>query len=81
MEETRVADPDLAARHPPVQWDLIYGMRNGVVHDYFDVDLQVAWAWTPYHPCSDILGTGALCLTQVVGHVLLETLAQKLWFL
>jgi uncharacterized protein with HEPN domain len=41
--KTRVADPDFAARHTHVPWDLMYGMRNRIVHDYFDVDLQVVW--------------------------------------
>ena len=41
--KTRVADPDFAARHRNVPWDLMYGMRNRIVHDYFDVDLQVVW--------------------------------------
>jgi uncharacterized protein with HEPN domain len=33
--KTRVADPDFAARHPHVPWDVMYGMRNPIVHDYF----------------------------------------------
>ncbi len=41
--KTRVADPDFAAQHPDVPWDVMYGMRNRIVHDYFDVDLQVVW--------------------------------------
>lgn len=41
--KTRVADPDFAARHPDIPWDLMYGMRNRIVHDYFEVDLQVVW--------------------------------------
>jgi len=41
--KTRVADPDLAARHPHIPWDLMYGMRNRIVHDYFEIDLQVVW--------------------------------------
>ena len=41
--KARVADPDFAARHPNVPWDVMYGMRNRIVHDYFEVDLQVIW--------------------------------------
>jgi len=41
--KTRVADPDLAARYPNIPWHLMYGMRNRIVHDYFEVDLQVVW--------------------------------------
>jgi uncharacterized protein with HEPN domain len=41
--KTRVADPDFAARHPHVPWDVMYGMRNRIVHDYFEVDLEIVW--------------------------------------
>ena len=41
--KTRGADPNFAARHAHVPWDLMYGMRNRIVHDYFEVDLQVVW--------------------------------------
>lgn len=37
----RTADPAFAARFPHVPWDVIYGMRNRIVHGYFDVDLPV----------------------------------------
>ena len=39
----RTAAPDFAAQYPEIQWDLIYGMRNRIVHDYFEVDLEVVW--------------------------------------
>jgi hypothetical protein len=38
-----MVDPQFAAQHPDVPWDLIYGMRNRIVHDYFEVDLEVVW--------------------------------------
>ncbi len=41
--KARSADPDFAARHPQVPWDVMYGMRNRVVHDYFEVDLEIVW--------------------------------------
>lgn len=41
--KVRVVDPDFANRHPHIPWDLMYGMRNRIVHDYFEVDLQVVW--------------------------------------
>jgi uncharacterized protein with HEPN domain len=41
--KTRVVDPDFAARHTHVPGDLMYGMRNHIVHNYFDVDLQIVW--------------------------------------
>jgi hypothetical protein len=39
----RAADPQFAAEHPDIAWDLIYGMRNRLVHNYFEVDLEVVW--------------------------------------
>jgi uncharacterized protein with HEPN domain len=41
--KVRSADPDFAARHPQVPWALMYGMRNRIVHDYFEIDLEVVW--------------------------------------
>jgi uncharacterized protein with HEPN domain len=35
--------PDFVAAHPEVPWSLMRGMRNKVVHDYIDVDLEVVW--------------------------------------
>jgi len=26
-----------------IPWDVVYGMRNRIVHDYFEVDLQIVW--------------------------------------
>ena len=41
--KTRLADPEFAARFPDVPWDVMYGMRNRIVHDYFEVDLEIVW--------------------------------------
>jgi uncharacterized protein with HEPN domain len=41
--KVRTADPDFTARHPQIPWDVMYGMRNRIVHDYFEVDLQIVW--------------------------------------
>jgi uncharacterized protein with HEPN domain len=30
--------------HPEIPWSPITGMRNRLVHGYFDVDLDVLWA-------------------------------------
>src|SRR5262245_53027170 len=41
--KVRTADADFAAGHPQIPWDVMYGMRNRIVHDYFEVDLQIVW--------------------------------------
>ena len=41
--KARVADPTLQETAPEIPWDVIYGMRNRIVHDYFEVDLDVGW--------------------------------------
>lgn len=35
---------NVVAANPQVPWRQIVGMRNRVVHDYFDIDLDVLWA-------------------------------------
>ncbi|MGH3781772.1 MAG: HepT-like ribonuclease domain-containing protein [Pseudonocardiaceae bacterium] len=32
---------DTTARYPAVPWRQVVGMRNRVVHDYFEVDLEI----------------------------------------
>jgi uncharacterized protein with HEPN domain len=39
----RAANPQFAQEHPDIPWDLMYGMRNRIVHNYFEVDLEVVW--------------------------------------
>ena len=41
--KARVADPTLPSSAPEIPWDVMYGMRNRVIHDYFEVDLEVVW--------------------------------------
>ena len=31
------------AHHADVPWSLMVGMRNKIAHDYFDIDLPLAW--------------------------------------
>jgi uncharacterized protein with HEPN domain len=35
--------PEFIAAHPEVPWNLMRGMRNKIVHDYFDVAWDVVW--------------------------------------
>ena len=39
---------DTRRAHPDIPWAQIVGMRNRLVHVYFDIDLQVLWA-TVHH--------------------------------
>ncbi|MGQ0716074.1 MAG: HepT-like ribonuclease domain-containing protein [Pseudonocardiales bacterium] len=39
---SRVSD-DLRERHPEIPWRHVVGMRNRVVHGYFEVDLDLLW--------------------------------------
>ena len=31
------------AAHPPIPWREIVGMRNRLVHAYFEIDLRLVW--------------------------------------
>lgn len=35
---------DTKRAHPDIPWAEIVGMRNRLVHVYFDIDLQLVWA-------------------------------------
>jgi uncharacterized protein with HEPN domain len=35
--------PELRAAHPEIPWAEIVGMRNRLVHAYFDVDPDILW--------------------------------------
>lgn len=41
--KVRIARPDLQSSAPEIPWDAMYGMRNRIIHDYFEVDLDVVW--------------------------------------
>ena len=34
---------DTKERHPDIPWQEIVGMRNRIVHAYFDIDLRLVW--------------------------------------
>lgn len=42
-EAVRSIPPDLAASHPEIPWDDVRGMRNIVIHEYFQVNLSIIW--------------------------------------
>lgn len=37
------AAPEFIATHPTIPWSRMRGIRNKVVHDYFDVAWDVVW--------------------------------------
>lgn len=39
---SKVSD-DLKGSHPEIPWADIVGMRNHLIHAYFDVDLDILW--------------------------------------
>ena len=43
-EATARLSAELRARHPTPPWRSIIGMRNAVVHGYFEVDWEEVWA-------------------------------------
>jgi uncharacterized protein with HEPN domain len=41
--------PETASRSPEIPFRKMIGMRNRVVHDYGDVDLEIIWDTTRTH--------------------------------
>lgn len=35
---------EFKARNPEIPWSKIIGMRNILVHDYFQIDIDIVWA-------------------------------------
>lgn len=42
-ESTQRIDEPHKERHPEIDWTSIGGMRNVLVHDYFEVDFETVW--------------------------------------
>ena len=42
-EAARNIPPDLRNKYPAVHWTRVVGFRNIVIHEYFDVDLEIVW--------------------------------------
>lgn len=42
-EAIRSIPPELEASHPEIPWDDVRGMRNIVIHEYFQVNLSIIW--------------------------------------
>lgn len=42
-EAARHIPEEVTLRHPEIPWSDIIGMRNVLIHDYLEVDLQAIW--------------------------------------
>ena len=42
-EAARALPEDVRALAPQIEWPKIIGMRNVLVHGYFDIDLDIVW--------------------------------------
>ncbi|GAB4239042.1 MAG: DUF86 domain-containing protein [Elainellaceae cyanobacterium] len=42
-EAVRSIPPDVEASHPEIPWGDVRGMRNIVIHEYFQVNLSIIW--------------------------------------
>lgn len=42
-EATKRLSHDLREKYHPIPWRAIAGMRDKLIHDYFDVDLDTVW--------------------------------------
>jgi uncharacterized protein with HEPN domain len=42
-EASRNISDDFQSQHTEIPWGQVIGMRNRVVHAYFDIDLDIAW--------------------------------------
>lgn len=45
-EAARHLSPECRTLFPDIPWHLISAMRNILIHDYADVDLEIVWATT-----------------------------------
>jgi uncharacterized protein with HEPN domain len=48
-EASRNIPANIRQAHPDIPWELMYGMRNVLIHQYFGVDIQVVWHTAKTH--------------------------------
>jgi uncharacterized protein with HEPN domain len=42
-EAARLISDETKTQYAKMQWNIIAGMRNRLVHEYFNVDLEIVW--------------------------------------
>ncbi len=42
-EASKNIPPNVRRSYSAVPWDIMYGMRNILIHEYFGVDTQIVW--------------------------------------
>jgi len=42
-EATKKISQDLKDKYPQISWRAMAGMRDKLIHDYFNVDLEIVW--------------------------------------
>ena len=42
-EASKNVSDDLKAEHPEIEWKLIAGMRDKLIHHYFNVNWRIVW--------------------------------------
>nr|WP_210275411.1 HepT-like ribonuclease domain-containing protein [Rhizobium sp. G21] len=53
-------DPGFAGLHPALPWKAMRGVRNQLVHGYFDINLDLVWTTVTRDLPAVILGVEAL---------------------
>ncbi|MFM6191089.1 DUF86 domain-containing protein [Planktothrix sp.] len=43
-EASRALSADFREQHPEIPWSQMIGMRNILVHNYFEVDTEIVWS-------------------------------------
>jgi uncharacterized protein with HEPN domain len=42
-EAARMVSAEVKAQHPEIPWEDMIGMRNRLIHEYFDIGLATIW--------------------------------------
>lgn len=63
-EAANMLTPEFQTAHPETPWKMVKGMRNYIVHEYFQIDSAVVW---------DVVSKELLTLQQQITHYLSDT--------